>query len=760
MLTITLYDQAKSKTTGNRVDISEKDFGTMLARLCEETRSVKDGPCFLPGPVGRGRGGRTPRYTCLVPVDVDDATQQQVIDAVRNAKELGFRFWVYSTYSSSAESPRVRFVWPVGEELTRGQHVMVWEHLNAVIGGIGDPACKHAARVHYLPARRAGGPPVFFHSEEAPSLSLADLPEDVPAAPPPRLKVTDAEVMDQLSEVLGVTSRLRAPNPYAPFLRRLGQSEPLAAPGERHQTVLLATWWLATRFKNLAPETIEALFGPPLDASEQTAGMETVQDAIVAYEGALARQEEHAADVTGQGNLSLEELTSLAQGQGYEGKEPEAWLSRRWILVKDRSYYLLDHERGRYLGPLTRDEMEAEMVHVLGRAPVGMVRERANGGFRLATLKELTNQHSQSVSKVIYDAQTTADFFNASDGTLYRAPYEQLHTPRFHDHVDTWLRILGDDPLVDWVACAPHLDRRLCALYLDGVPGAGKTLLATGLSHIWSEGGAVEMVNVLARFNDDLLRCPVVLADESVPAQYGKDTTAELRSLIAHDEHTVEVKYKPQMTLQSFLRVVLTANNRELLTSSKGLSREDIEALAERFLYIKATDESRDFLLSLTQEQREAMADHEIAEHALYLAEHHDVVPAGRFWVDGDMSEMVQMLVVSNHWTSLVCQLLVEYLNKKQVAPKLKEGIIGRHGFLLVDIEAVKFGWRLLLGETKEYPNLKKISEALHNISTDVDELDGRRFFVIDSSYLFAWSEETGVSSPAKIKAAIESLNP
>ena len=83
------------------------------------------------------------------------------------------------------------------------------------------------------------------------------------------------------------------------------------------------------------------------------------------------------------------------------------------------------------------------------------------------------------------------------------------------------------------------------ALYLDGGAGVGKTLLADGLARLWTTNGPTELAGVVGSFNDALLSCPLVFADEVLPDVLKRtEGTGELRKLIQARTLPLNRKFK------------------------------------------------------------------------------------------------------------------------------------------------------------------------------------------------------------------------
>lgn len=232
--------------------------------------------------------------------------------------------------------------------------------------------------------------------------------------------------------------------------------------------------------------------------------------------------------------------------------------------------------------------------------------------------------------------------------------------PEFSERVDQYLRLLGGkqtQTLLDWVSVVTKLDEPCAALFLHGVPGSGKTLLANGLARLWRKGEATDINQVLgSAFNEALMNCPLILADEQLPSFIKKEgSTAELRALIQGTQRRVTRQFKSAITLKGAVRLIITANNRNLFNIRDALSNEDIVAVRDRILYLYAGQASKDYLSALTQaERKEMVLGDEIAKHALWLRDIHEPQNEDRFMVPGQDSSFHQSERLNNDPESLI----------------------------------------------------------------------------------------------------------
>ena len=191
--------------------------------------------------------------------------------------------------------------------------------------------------------------------------------------------------------------------------------------------------------------------------------------------------------------------------------------------------------------------------------------------------------------------------------------------PRKHEHVDKWLRALGGDcypELSQWLASCKQLDRPAPMLYVHAKKNAGKTLLAQGLASLWGRP-YVAMADAIGDFNGACAHMPLLFADEGFPA---KLDFQRLRSMITDRTRSVNEKYQPAYDVEGCVRVLVAANNSDAMRYQRtgSLTRDDVEAIADRLLVIPGQDEA---IAALEGCNTTAMASHEIAEHVLWLAE-------------------------------------------------------------------------------------------------------------------------------------------
>ncbi len=753
---------------------------------------AKNGPCIVLGeiPEGLERKKKNVKTMHALGVDIDKAPDERVAAVVEKLHGMGLEFVLYTTHKHGSEIAgglsRYRIIMPLAEPVAGDSKTwsVVWSRLNMLVGGINDPSTKDASRLNYLPSTFDPAQAQAFHFEGQ-WISVDDLPnhvQDVSAVA--EAATSDSAARTVASKIRAKLRRMANDHHLKKQATALCKGEPFAEAGERHDVIREFTWWIAERDKNVPVEALFVLFGPSIQAMQtedpSTPGLDDVERT---YTGAVARLEvdkteqqrsfqlEHSG---GKGEYDDNDLQRIADVQGCTVKE----LRKRWIVQRDTNFYFLQ-ENGHYSQPATMTEARPEATAILCRAPILLNELTKNGAPRRRNIIELVEDYGQKAHKIIADLRITDSFYMGEDRIMHEAvcPVRKIE-PEHNSFIAEWLEVLGGrhhGKLLDWLACAPDLKKLLCALYFGGEPGGGKTLFAQGVSRIWTTGTVTEFEKILDDFNEELTKCPVMLGDESIPKYWkGNPTTTKIRSIISQQSRTLSRKHKAPADLVGAVRLILTANNEHLLTSDGASTHLDLQAIAQRFLYIEVSKKAREFIEALPKSYCEDVIlwGDGLAKHALHLAATRTVERARRFWVEGDTESMHRMLMTGSAWNSLVCEWLVRYLLKPNVFDKANNGLIRRgpnektgvHE-LLVNEQAIIDGWKTYIDIHKD-PETAKIGTALRALSTKQKPVQLRfmgkrlRYRIIDTEYLFDWSRRYNIGDEASIRFSLAGGNP
>ena len=221
--------------------------------------------------------------------------------------------------------------------------------------------------------------------------------------------------------------------------------------------------------------------------------------------------------------------------------------------------------------------------------------------------------------------------------------------PVFHADVSGWLHLLGSsdtDGMLDWLASVTYTQSQpLCALYIEGAPGTGKTLLARGIASLWGKPSVDYNKVMNANFNAEMTSCPLLFADEGIIVNRNnmEQASQNFRNVVAGTDHYINAKYRQPIPLVAAMRVLVCANDDNGLPFRESLGQEGIAAIVQRVMYIQASPEARTYLLSLGGRQGVtdwAPTDNspgKIAEHLLWLRNNRTVEQkeGQRFLVEG-----------------------------------------------------------------------------------------------------------------------------
>lgn len=736
----------------------------------------KDGPAVVLGPLDGPRSKANLRHVEALAFDLDTdprrgITPDDVFSDLQAFAASRFEHVVWTTHSHGVAKPAsLRVVVPLSAPIPVSAQPTAYTAVRLALGlRSDDPGARDPARLHYLPARNPHNPGAFRAWHQP------GLPVEAPQAPPgaPRSATVGVADPEPASPASARSWAARVPkgDPDKSGLLALSQGAAFARPGGRHAAIVALTWRVASRFPGLGEDGCWELFRPSIDAMAQETPHDppTEGEVRAAWRGAFEKQQAERVDRAMLGvdklpdeGASLDQLDYLAQLHGWTVDE----LHKRWILLGTAGYYVMDPERQAYRGPYLRAEVAQKVIWDT-LAPIGALRlaEVQKGRMVYRTPSELAHEYGAHFDAVIVDLTAQRATYDPARKTVREAPCPIRVDPVWHDDVDQWLSVLAGPrkaKLDDWLSVVPDLRRLLCALYLAHAPGSGKTLLAHGLARIWSDGPPSRFVNVVGNHNDTLTRCPLVLADEHVEGVRPGQVTAVLRDQIGATSRSLNRKFMPTSEIHGAVRLVLSANNTAMLNSPEVATAEDIDAIAQRFLFVDVTGAATAYMKSIPESTKQRWLTSAIAEHAVYLMHHHTISqPGQRFAVDGDIAEMHRLLVTGTKWNSLVAEWLCAYLMRPQIVDNTGEGlVVVENGRLLVNDLGVYKNWRAYISARLD-PELPRISAALRALSSARVQRttpDGKRprFRVIDEEHLFAFADEQGMATPDELRARLQ----
>ena len=280
-------------------------------------------------------------------------------------------------------------------------------------------------------------------------------------------------------------------------------------------------------------------------------------------------------------------------------------------------------------------------------------------------------------------------------------------------------------------------------------------MLTLGIASLWGSR-PTELSKISDSFNADLAKCPVVVADEYIPKSATK-STGELRYFIASYSRTLSRKYLPNSKLEGAIRLVICANNDKLLVMGGGedLEKEDLQAVAERFLHIKVDSRAADYLKVLggSKGTQDWVSNDKIARHLVWLTQNRKVEFGNRFLIEGHTTQMHQALAVQDKTSNLVLEWISRYFTHPPAAIKSVSIICG-NGVLALNASEIKKWWENYLMDNK-LPTINMIGRALKRISNKTRKMFNVWYHEIDIDILINWITENQAGDVDDILARI-----
>lgn len=722
--------------------------------------------------------------------DLDHVTDEDVERFITLALARGWAFVVYSTWRHDIDPNRLRAVFPLSREVTPDEWPHLWQALFEALGGLSDPTCGNLSRLYFgafapdtEEARAAVVSHVFDGSPVDVDKLLGTPPDGATRASQGQSSPSDGNAhhtqetvsRDQLERFARALIRKRdeRAQEHGHTLRKVVNGEAFAESGNRDNAIFQISLVLAERFADADPSSIAAHF-------DRSLGLMTEPDEIttqdVAYKISRAQQSIHDARHAAEDDADQRHRRMIRDAFGSDRETPytpdelAAMPDRRWIIQKGRSYYTLVADA--YRGPYTQDEAQSAAMRDLSpalSAGVELYTISPQGTRAPKSLGQLVRSYGFVANDISASLVAQRSYFNEPTRTLVEAPSPLRElTPVYHAEIDAWLEALAGPEKIHllkaWIAAVTLLDRPCTALFLTGHKSTGKSLLPEGLSRLWTAlGFPTPLEDVLGvSFNDAQLRCPLVFADERLPTDHrGRVLNAELRHYIQARRRPLRRKFLSNADMIGAVRLIISANNEEILATSENLSNYDIGAIVDRYLHIVCRVEAFHYLQDV--DSTKWVDGDMIAEHALHLRDAYEWKPNGRFLVHGDDAELHSRLISSSGVRSAVLQFCVGYMldpGPLDANARAQYWIQVSQGRLCVNVQALLAGWSTYVGN-ENCPTTGRLSSAIAALATDERprlSIPGKgrpNFRVIERDHLIAWGEQNGFASREQIEEAL-----
>jgi hypothetical protein len=602
---------------------------------------------------------------------------------------------------------------------------------------------------------------------EPSELGVGDKFDDDPAPSPPRQAVDVTDIRSALKSI-------KPTNTFYDAIKKVLAGESMAPGGQRDivlQGVCSTIAWLPEGRHIDAAELAEVLRPSLQKWADEPDATKSIEEELEKAADKIARSQE---DWHEQQAAKAPQLDGIARALGKKTGNgvPNSFFEHHAIISKRSTYYVFDFQLGRYSVPKTREELPLYLPTAWEDGPIPMYFINGDGTKKEKPLTHILKHNGCNSDEVIGDLTIEESRYDPKERTFYEAmARRRVHDSEFDDDIDTWLKLLCGthyDKVCDWIAAVPQLQHQLCVLYLDGVSGTGKGLLANGLSRLWTTGGPTPFANVLGDFNSDIVECPLLFADEGIPHRKG-DVSSELRALVGSSKLTLNEKYMTPRKVNGSIRLMLAANNDEaLLFGNENLSVNDLEAVVGRFLHVDAQREAADWIKANNSGghmTRAWVEGDRLAMHCLALSETRQINPGKRFLVEGDETHMHRKLLMQGSVDGLVHEWLVRFASKPSVVATRYKGkqepskAIIADGAIMVNTQCVIDCWDGYMGDSRR-PSTRKVGHALKKLATRTTRRgprgDRSRYYVIAPEMVVELAEEMQIGSEDQILANVQ----
>ena len=430
------------------------------------------------------------------------------------------------------------------------------------------------------------------------------------------------------------------------------------------------------------------------------------------------------------------------------GEDPNlavGFVLRHAIVSVGRYLYLIQPNGHYSANPLNKEQLIAEILCRNMQDMIPVRRLGQSNNVVKVPAQEIQDQFSVSAdAKIEYQPNIVGGYLKnlGSPGKhpVLVLPCYRLNpdlTPRFDPEVDQWLRVMFGreyDVFERWAKWALAYDENnIAALSIVGAPGAGKKLIVQGLAECLERPYVGNAEDIVGKHQYGLLWSPFINVDEGWPEGSAQHASDAFRRIIT-DPITVEEKYKPPAVVVTYPRIIMTANNLNViktLTGKRAMSLSDREALSQRLLHFNVGDRSSAWLRDhggmghTARPGRRWIAgargqsDFILARHFLYLYSMRGSVPATRFLVEGNSKhEVLFSMQTETGSTPIVIECIIRMLNSTQ---QMEGMVIDGNRLYVLASQIVDFFRLNLATTTKERVTANIVAAALKSLTLTED---------------------------------------
>jgi hypothetical protein len=384
-------------------------------------------------------------------------------------------------------------------------------------------------------------------------------------------------------------------------------------------------------------------------------------------------------------------------------------------------------------------------------------------GTRPMNQAEIAAAYGRAVDLVVRDVAAQEAYMEDGEETLVLPSTQILATPKYHADIDAWLSAYDPEGYVlDWIAVVVDLAYAAPALWLTGASGVGKSLLGVGLAQIW-RSAPTTMRAAFSDFNSDLLRCPLVVAEEELPAnRRGYPDVERLKDLITETRRSVNEKHKPLIEARGAVRILLTSNNLNLIRNAPSLTTDDAQALADRFVHHHVSEERAENVRRAMPRNGRIQEDWinrgRLAEHALHLAETRQVAFGPRLRMAPNAEELARLFRSQTSSADSVSHAVYALILQQARASGEALESVWRGGTLWTTASAVHAKVDLI--DKAKAPTRRAVGQSLKLISyRDRKTIRGKKYWGVDLDVILGWASSSAYGDEQELVEAIGVLN-
>lgn len=757
-----------------------------------DAQRKKELPAFSPAEIrpGMPRLARNVIRVWFGVLDLDHIPADRLARIVQRCEGLdavAYTSWSHPERVKAGKGWSVRICVRLSRPIEQLEWPPFWRSMLRYFDAPADEQCKDPCRIYFGAFSPLGTDPALCHYVvfKGQPLDVAKL--DTSAASVIPSLGTEKIARDRLQNVARTWKRSR--DEYRGYmgdvLLKVVNGEPFAEPGNRDNTLFQLCKDVIKAFPTGSAQSLAAHFGQSLQlmgvdapsvedvqaklerAQEETA-TEAVATEIAEVSEAKLRIRESFAHLNPERDwpYTQEELDAIADKSRCSRDE----LKKRWIIQRGTLFYLLG-PGGVYSDPYTEKDFLSAVLRDLSPArsagvELWNITEQGTPVRKLPI--QLMGEYGSVATTHVLDMRAQEARYDNITRTFFEAPCPvRKLTPTFDPEVQAWLHLLFGDQEADalnWIALVTDLDNTCAALMITGRKGTGKGLLAQGLARIWTTTQATSIDQAFGGFNEALAHCPLIFADEQIPKDFrGQGRTSELRQLIGDRSRPYTKKYAPDSSLLGAIRLIIAANNKDVLSFHENLSKDDIEAVADRIFHVNIpADRALEAEAYLASHNAPSFVHQDrLAKHALWLRDHFPVTREGRFMIRSRTLQTIMALTTKGGVRSALCQWLVGYLkapSRIDALGDLKVRIKG--GRLYVNTEGVLNHWDVYVGN-EATPTAGRLAQAVSALA-DQERVHLTRpkaaalhYRAIITGHLYAWADQTEFASREEIDRAL-----